>query len=87
MSRILLEIILEDSSLGILPMNNRENLGGKVLPKTTIITILHRRNSVCLEDAQAVLHGVPPYGVATLKVRKGAFDALNEGSGALGKVK
>ena len=28
-----------------------------------------------------------PDGVATLKVRKGAFDALNKGSGALGKVK
>ena len=26
-----------------------------------------------------------PVGVATLKVRKGAFDALNKGSGALGK--
>ena len=26
-------------------------------------------------------------GVATLKVRKRAFDALNRGSGALGKVK
>ena len=36
---------------------------------------------------QAVLDGVPPTGVATLKVRKGAFDALNKGSGALGKVK
>ena len=31
---------------------------------------------------QAVLHGV-----ATLKARKGAFDALNKGSGAVGKVK
>ena len=30
---------------------------------------------------QAVLDGVPP----TLKVRKGAFDALNKGCGALGK--
>ena len=28
-----------------------------------------------------------PDGVATLKVRKGAFDALNKGSGALAKVK
>ena len=28
-----------------------------------------------------------PDGVATLKVRKGAFNALNKGSGALGKVK
>ena len=28
-----------------------------------------------------------PDRVATLKVRKGAFDALNKGSGALGKVK
>ena len=28
-----------------------------------------------------------PHGVATLKLRKGAFDALTEGSGALGKVK
>ena len=28
-----------------------------------------------------------PQGVATLKVRKGAFDVLNKGSGALGKVK
>ena len=28
-----------------------------------------------------------PDGVAALKVRKGAFDALNNGSGALGKVK
>ena len=28
-----------------------------------------------------------PHGVATLKVRKGAFDALNKGSGALGKLK
>ena len=28
-----------------------------------------------------------PDGVATLKVRKGAFDALNKGSRALGKVK
>ena len=28
-----------------------------------------------------------PDGVATLKVSKGAFDALNRGSGALGKVK
>ena len=27
-----------------------------------------------------------PDGVATLKVRKGAFDALKKGSGALGKV-
>ena len=36
---------------------------------------------------QAVLDGVPPTGVATLKVRKGAFDAFNEGSGAFGKVK
>ena len=26
-----------------------------------------------------------PDGVATLNVRKGAFDALNKGSGALGK--
>ena len=26
-------------------------------------------------------------GVATLKVRQGAFDALNDGSGALGEVK
>ena len=26
-------------------------------------------------------------GVATLKVKQGAFDALNKGSGALGKVK
>ena len=31
--------------------------------------------------------GVPPTGVATLQVRKGAFDALNKGSGALGSVK
>ena len=31
------------------------------------------------------LTGVPPTGVATLKVRKGAFDALNKGSGELGK--
>ena len=36
---------------------------------------------------QAVLDGVPLTGVATLKVRKGAFNALNEGSGALAKVK
>ena len=28
-----------------------------------------------------------PDGVATLKIRKGAFDALNKGSGALGKVR
>ena len=28
-----------------------------------------------------------PDGVATLKVRHGAFDALKRGSGALGKVK
>ena len=27
-----------------------------------------------------------PHGVATLKVRKGAFDALNKGYGALGEV-
>ena len=26
-----------------------------------------------------------PHGVATLKVRQGAFDALNKGSGELGK--
>ena len=26
-------------------------------------------------------------GVATLEARKGAFDVLNKGSGALGKVK
>ena len=41
---------------------------------------------ICFKT-QAVLDGVPPDGVATLKVRKGAFDALNKGSGALGKVK
>ena len=35
---------------------------------------------------QAVLDGVPPDGVATLKVGNGAFDALNKGPGALGKV-
>ena len=29
-----------------------------------------------------VLHGVPPHRVASLKVRKGAFDALKEGCGA-----
>ena len=28
-----------------------------------------------------------PDGVATLMARKGAFDALNKGSGALGRVK
>ena len=32
-----------------------------------------------------MLDGVPPDGVATLKVRKGAFDALNKGPGALEK--
>ena len=36
---------------------------------------------------QVVFGGGVPDGVATLKVRKGAFDALNKGSGALGKVK
>ena len=28
-----------------------------------------------------------PDGIATLEVRKGPFDALNKGPGALGKVK
>ena len=38
---------------------------------------------------QVVISGVPgaPHGVATLKIRKGAFDAFNKGSGVLGKVK
>ena len=38
--------------------------------------------------SQAVLDGAAPDRVATtstLKVRKGAFDALKKGSGALGK--
>ena len=35
------------------------------------------------ENSQAVLDGVPPTGVATLKVRKGASHALNKGPGAL----
>ena len=37
---------------------------------------------ITFKDSQSA-----PDGVATLKVRKGAFDALNKGSGALGKVK
>ena len=43
------------------------------------------RTRSCLESSGA-WRGAPD-GVATLKVRKGAFDALNKGSGALGKVK
>ena len=39
--------------------------------------MLLRSNGGCLTGA--------PDGVATLEVRKGAFDALNKGSGALGK--
>ena len=39
-----------------------------------------------LRDSSGAGRGAPD-GVATLKVRKGAFDALNKGSGALDKAK
>ena len=41
-----------------------------------------RKLRCSFRKVQAVLDGV-----ATLKVRKGTFDALNKGSGALGKVR
>ena len=36
---------------------------------------------------KAVLDGVPPTGLQLLGVKKGAFNALNKGSGAFGKAK
>ena len=42
---------------------------------------------VCCRNSQAILDGGVPARVATLKIRKGASDALNKRSGALGKMK
>ena len=38
-------------------------------------------------ELKRCLTGGAPDGVATLKVREGACDALDKGSGALGKLK
>ena len=48
--------------------------------------MLSQNPSFALGKLNQRLTGVAD-GVATLKVRKGAFDGLNSGSGAFGKVK
>ena len=46
-------------------------------PEFTKMGEIHKLFVLAL--SQAVLHGVPPAGWQLLKVRKGAFDALNKG--------
>ena len=77
-----------------LPRTTLQNKGSGVpncfegsLPSCWPHSAGYTRTSLHPYFPQAVLDRVTPRGFAALNVRKGTFNALNKGSGALGKVK